>query len=104
MVSATPASMAKSLVTPARLQLRLYVSGNAPNSVRAIANIKAICDMHFAAAHDLEIVDILENPQQALADGVIVSPTLLKLLPIPTARLIGDLSDTIRVLQTLTSP
>jgi circadian clock protein KaiB len=83
------------------LRLRLYVSGNAPNSLRAIANVKAICLSHFAAGHELEIVDILEQPRRALADGILVSPTLLKLLPLPVARVIGDLSDTERVLMTL---
>ena len=97
--------MAKAKAPPTlpRLLLRLYVSGNAPNSVRAIANAKAICSIHFAARHDLEIVDILTDPRRALADGIIVSPTLLKLLPLPAGRLIGDLSDTARVLQALVS-
>jgi circadian clock protein KaiB len=83
-----------------RLHLRLYVSGNLPNSVRAIANAKAICGAHFAL-HDLEIVDMLDDPQRALADGIIVSPTLLKLLPLPATRVVGDLSDTGRVLLAL---
>ena len=81
--------------------LRLYVAGNAPNSLRAIANARAICDEHFASAHELEIVDLLEHPQRALADGIIVTPTLLKLLPLPVQRVIGNLSDTNQVLLTL---
>lgn len=85
----------------ARLRLRLYVSGNAPNSARAVANIRAICHARFPSLHDLEVVDILTDPERALADGIIVSPTLLKLAPTPLARLIGDLSDGTRVLQTL---
>jgi circadian clock protein KaiB len=93
--------MAPSVSDRQPLRLRLYVSGTAPNSVRAVANARAICAEHFAAAHELEIVDILEHPHRALTDGVIVSPTLLKLLPLPTARVIGDLSDTPRVLMTL---
>jgi circadian clock protein KaiB len=84
-----------------RLRLRLYVSGNAPNSERAIANAKAICVTHFASNHDLEIVDMLKYPIQAIADGVIVSPTLLRVLPLPVARVIGDLSDTTSVLSAL---
>ena len=83
------------------LQLRLYVAGRAPNSVQAIVNVKAICDEHFPAMHDLEIVDLLEHPAQALADGVIVTPTLLKVLPPPAQRVIGNLSDTKAVLDTL---
>jgi circadian clock protein KaiB len=83
------------------LQLRLYVAGNAPNSLQAIANAKAICNEHFASRHELEIVDLLEHPLRALADGILVTPTLLKLLPLPEQRVIGNLSDTSRVLLTL---
>ena len=85
----------------APLTLRLYVAGAAPNSLRAIANIKAICDAHFASAHEIEIVDLLQHPQRALADGVIVTPTLLRLSPAPMRRLIGSLSDTNQVCQAL---
>ena len=85
------------------LQLRLYVAGNAPNSVRAITNARAICDEHFASEHELEIVDLLEHPRRALADGIIVTPTLLKLSPLPAGRVIGNLSDTNRLLLALTS-
>ncbi len=81
--------------------LRLYVAGHAPNSLRAIANARSICDEHFAAAHELEIIDLLEEPRRALADGVIVTPTLVKLMPLPVQRVIGNLSDTNQVLQTL---
>jgi circadian clock protein KaiB len=78
--------------------LRLYIAGNAPNSLRAIANAKAICDEHFASGHDLEIVDLLKHPRRALADGIVVTPTLLKLLPLPVQKVIGNLSDTNQVL------
>ena len=87
----------------AGLQLRLYVAGNAPNSLSAIANAKAICDEHFASGHELEIVNLLEHPKRALADGIIVTPTLLKLSPLPVQRVIGNLSDTHRVLLLLAS-
>jgi circadian clock protein KaiB len=85
------------------LQLRLYIAGNAPNSLRAIANAKALCAEHFASRHELEIVDLLKHPQRALADGVIVTPTLLKLSPLPVQRVIGNLSDTKQVLEALFS-
>jgi circadian clock protein KaiB len=85
----------------AGLRLRLYVAGNAPNSLRAIANARRICDDHFASAHELEIVDMLEHPQRALEDGIIVTPTLLKLQPLPAQRMIGSLSDTNQVLLAL---
>ena len=83
--------------------MRLYIAGSAPNSLLAIANVKAICDEHFAARHELEIVDLLDHPGRALADGIIVTPTLLKLLPLPVQRLIGNLSDRRQVLVTLGS-
>src|SRR4051794_20392012 len=88
-------------IDDATLRLRLYVSGNAPNSRRAIANARAICAAHFASGHSLHIVDMLDDPDSALADGIVVSPTLLKLSPLPLARVVGDLSDTSRVLETL---
>ncbi|HMG11665.1 MAG TPA: circadian clock KaiB family protein [Gemmatimonadaceae bacterium] len=87
----------------AELQLRLYIAGNAPNSVRAIANLKTICDEHFASKWALEIVDLLTHPQRALADGVIVTPTLVKLSPLPVQRVIGTLSDTNQVVMALAS-
>ena len=95
--------MAKLQKKPPRLRLRLYIAGQAPNSVRAIANCRAICDEHFSSGHELEIVDLLEHPQRAVADGVIVTPTLIKLLPLPVQRVIGSLSDTNQVLQALSS-
>jgi len=69
--------------------------------VRAIANLRAACDEHFAAAHQIEIVDLLTDASRALADGIVVTPTLLKLAPRPAQRLIGDLSDTARLLVAL---
>jgi circadian clock protein KaiB len=89
------------MMRKSRLRLRLYVAGNAPNSLRAIANARAICEEHYSAGHDLEIVDMLLDPERAVEDGVVVTPTLIKLLPGPVHRLIGDLSDTDRVLATL---
>jgi circadian clock protein KaiB len=83
------------------LKLRLYVAGNAPNSLRAAANTKAICAEHFPAAYELEIVDLLQDPIRALADGIIVTPTLLKLSPGPIQKLIGTLNDRDHVLLTL---
>ena len=95
--------MAKVHTKTPGLRLRLYVAGTAPNSVKAIANCRAICDEHFASGHDLEIVDLLEHPKRAVADGVIVTPTLLKLFPLPVQRVIGSLSDTNQLLIALSS-
>ncbi len=80
------------------LSLRLYVAGNAPNSARAHANIRAICEGHFAEHYTLEVVDMLADPRRALADAIIVTPTLLKLEPEPALRVIGDLGNTAEVL------
>jgi circadian clock protein KaiB len=101
MAGAERHNMAKADAKTPRLRLRLYVAGHAPNSVRAVANLQAICDEHFASQHELEIVDLLEHPNRALADGIIVTPTLLKLLPLPVQRVIGSLSDTNQVLLAL---
>ena len=95
--------MAKLPTKGPALRLRLYIAGNAPNSLRAIANCRAICDEYFASGHELEIVDLLQYPKRAVADGIIVTPTLLKLLPLPVQRVIGSLSDTNQVLMALSS-
>ena len=86
------------MVNHKMLKLRLYIAGDAPNSVAAVANLRAVCSQHFEARHEIEIVDLLDQPARALADGVIVTPTLLKLSPLPAQRLIGSLSDTKHVL------
>ena len=83
------------------LHLRLYVAGNAPNSMRAVANAKAICIEYYANDCVLEIVDMLEQPLRALEDEIIVTPTLLRLEPLPVRRVIGSLSDTEQVLLAL---
>jgi circadian clock protein KaiB len=83
------------------LLLRLYVAGNAPNSLRAVANAKALCEGNLRSSYELEVVDLLKYPNRALADGIIVTPTLLRLRPLPIQRIIGNLSDTKQVLLTL---
>ena len=81
--------------------MRLYVAGNAPNSVRAIANLAALCEAHLQHGYSLEVIDVLEHPLRALADGVLVTPSLAKLGPGPVTNVIGNLSDTSRVLLAL---
>lgn len=93
--------MAPSPSDPLRLRLRLYVSGNAPNSVCAVANARAICAEHFDARSELEIIDLLTQPLRALADGIIVTPTLIRILPLPVQRIVGNLNDTSQVLLAL---
>ena len=78
--------------------MRLYVAGRAPNSVKAIANLEAICRQHLKDGYKLEIVDVCEHPRRALDDGVLVTPSLAKFSPSPGANIIGNLSDTSSVL------
>jgi circadian clock protein KaiB len=98
-----PTSVVPPEAHPAPIRLRLYVSGNAPNSVCAIANAKAICASHFESRCDLEIIDLVAHPLRAVADEIIVTPTLIKLLPLPVQRVVGNLSDTTQVLLALAS-
>jgi len=79
----------------------LYVAGRAPNSVKAIANLEAICRRHLKDGYKLEIVDVCEHPRRALAAGVLVTPSLTKVSPAPAANVIGNLSDTGSVLAAL---
>jgi circadian clock protein KaiB len=78
--------------------LRLYVAGTTPQSVSAIANIKEICEEHLKGRYDLEVIDLYKNPGLAKGEQIIAAPTLIKKLPLPLRRLIGDLSRTERVL------
>lgn len=81
--------------------LRLYVAGSTPQSSRAIANLKAICEKHLKGQHDLVVVDLYEQPDRAAGDQIMVAPTLVRISPMPVRRLIGDLSQTERVLAAL---
>jgi circadian clock protein KaiB len=76
----------------------LYVAGMTPKSTLAIANVKRICDGHLAGRHELNVVDIYQQPQLAKGEQIIAAPTLIKKLPLPIRRLIGDMSDTARFL------
>jgi len=81
--------------------MRLFVAGQAPNSVQAIANLKVICRQYLAHNYSLEIIDTLEDPFRALADGVLITPTLIKLSPTPAAKVVGNLSQKSAVLAAL---
>ena len=81
--------------------MRLYIAGRAPNSVKAIANLEAICREHLKDSYKLEIVDVCEQPRRALDDGILVTPSLAKVSPSPGANVIGNLSDTGSVLAAL---
>ena len=81
--------------------MRLYIANNAPNSARAIANLEAICKQHLKDNFKLEIIDVLETPLRALADGILVTPSLTKVSPSPAAKIVGNLSDKSSVLHAL---
>jgi circadian clock protein KaiB len=88
----------KRLRRAAHYVLRLYVTGTTGRSVRAIQNIKRVCEEHLAGRYDLEVVDLYKNLPLARMDDVIAAPTLIKRAPLPLRRLIGDMSDEARVL------
>jgi circadian clock protein KaiB len=79
-------------------QLRLYVAGQTPKCLTAFANLKKICDAHLAGQYDIDIIDLLEHPQLAKGDQILAIPTLVRKLPEPVRKIIGDLSNTERVL------
>lgn len=83
---------------PEMWTLRLYVAGQTPKSIAAFANLKVICEEHLAGRYRIEVIDLLENPQLARGDQILAIPTLVKKLPEPVGRIIGDLSNTERVL------
>lgn len=81
--------------------MRLYIANNAPNSRRAIANLSAIIQEHLGDNFKLEIIDVLEYPLRALDDGILVTPSLTKVSPLPAAKIVGNLSDKGSVLNAL---
>jgi circadian clock protein KaiB len=83
------------------LAMVLYITDSGPNSVRAVANLEAICKEHLKDNFRLEIIDVLQYPQRALADGIVVTPSLAKLSPLPAAMVVGNLSDKSGVLRAL---
>lgn len=81
-----------------RWELRLYVAGRTPKSVTAFANLKRICEEHMKGRYHVEVIDLLEQPQLAKGDQILAVPTLVRKLPEPLKRIIGDLSNEERVL------
>ena len=79
-------------------RLRLYVAGQTPNSVEAFANLKTLCEEHLRGRYQIEVIDLLENPKLAAGDQIVAIPTLVRKLPPPMRKIIGDLSNTHRVL------
>jgi circadian clock protein KaiB len=89
---------APDLSKPAKWRLRLYVAGNTANSIAAFANLKEICERHLGGLYQIEVVDLLENPTLAKGDQIVAIPTLVRRLPHPVKKIIGDLSNRDRVL------
>ena len=85
-------------------KFRLYVAGDAENSLAAIANLRGICERFLTGGHEVELIDVLRDPMRALADGVFMTPTLVKLTPPPIRKIIGSLSQIETVVQTLDLP
>ena len=81
-----------------RFVLRLYIAGQTPKCVRAFTNLKQICEEYLADRYRIEIIDLLQNPQLARGDQILAVPTLVRQLPEPVKKIIGDLSNTERVL------
>jgi len=78
--------------------LRLYIAGQTPKSIKAFANLKKICEEHLSGKYRIEVIDLVQNPQLAAGDQILAVPTLVRRLPEPVRRIIGDLSNTERVL------
>lgn len=96
MTTAKPTSSAEAPIPV--WDLRLYVAGQSPKSLTAFANLKRICEEHLAGQYRIEIIDLLENPQLAADEQILALPTLVRKLPEPIRKIIGDLSNTERVL------
>jgi circadian clock protein KaiB len=87
---------------PVQFKFRLYVAGHAQNSAQAVANLNALCRAHLPDRCDIEVVDVFRDPKRALADGIFMTPTLIKLAPSPSPqRIVGTLSQTQPLLRAL---
>lgn len=87
-----------SSVAATRWNLRLYVAGQTPKSITALANLKKICEEHLANQYKIEVIDLVRNPDLARRDQILAIPTLVRNLPTPMKKIIGDLSNTEKVL------
>ena len=97
----TPRPVKRRTPAPAeaeRWQLRLYVVGQTPRSITAFANLQRLCEEHLAGRYEIEVIDLLQNPKLAADDQILAIPTLVRKLPTPVKKIIGDLSNEERVL------
>lgn len=104
--SVAPATAASAPVPfpPVAFKFRLYIAGDTQNSILALRELSDICDTHLANRHDIEVVDVFSQPERALADGIFLTPMLLKLSPLPVCRVVGTLGQRSLVLRTLGLP
>lgn len=84
--------------------LRLYLAGSTPQSIRALTNLKTLCETYLLGRYTLKVIDLYEQPERAREDQIVVAPTLIRHSPLPVRRVIGDLSKTARVLAVLDLP
>lgn len=96
--TSAPHSERRSASSAERWELRLYVAGQTPRSLAAFANLKQICESHLAGKYHIDVIDLVKNPQLARGDQIVAIPTLVRKLPPPLSKIIGDLSNTERVL------
>ena len=96
--TSAPYSGRRSTSSAERWELRLYVAGQTPRSLAAFANLKQICESHLAGKYHIDVIDLVKNPQLARGDQIVAIPTLVRRLPPPLSKIIGDLSNTERVL------
>jgi circadian clock protein KaiB len=82
-------------------KFRLYVAGDAPNSTQAIANLQSFCEKHLEGRHEIEKVDVMRDPARSLADGVLLTPMVVRIAPAPIRKIIGNLSEQTPLLQLL---
>ncbi|HSN68325.1 MAG TPA: circadian clock KaiB family protein [Thermoanaerobaculia bacterium] len=88
-------------MTPETFHFRLYVAGQSPNSLLAIANLTELCETHLPGCHRIEIIDVLADPKRALAESIFFTPMLVSVVPLPGRRIVGTLSNTEPILQIL---
>ena len=84
--------------------LKLYITGASPNSARAVNNIKSFCEKYLRERYELQVIDVYQQPLTAQAEQIVALPLLIKLYPLPKKRLIGNMSDTLKVLKGLEVP
>lgn len=97
-IKSQPLDRLESSEAPEMWNLRLYIAGQTPRAIAALENLKRICEVHLAGQYTIEVVDLLKNPQLARGDQILAVPTLVRKLPEPVRKIIGDLSNEERVL------